>query len=517
MNNKKKLIIRNVLLSVILICLIVLVNYTRSSAQEWASPSNMMNWGKIGDTVKIGYNALADNDSQNMENLYCAQHDASLSSSVSYGLIYKVRIEGNHAISSHTGENGQPLTSDSNYNGMLAYILGGGDSDFGYGTKANKTDRQKELWSFWNKWIENSGKYLGIDWNWDKNDKVGNVSSLENEATNYVLENSTAAIISNVGTSIDSDNTFVGPFNVTYTGNITSIDVIDNNGNKINDMFQFVYSKTGSALNPENISSGKNFYINNWSGRTIKEIRINVGVNNETINVDLLFLKSSKSGNQKLLFARPERISNPQTASTTISVASQNNVLRVVKHRADNQNVRQTGVGFIINKDGSQKGYLRYNNNGIVRLGKMEFNSSFEWVEKNRATIFETVNTDDGWKGYFQISGIPAGKYYIGEVYNKNSGFEDSTISRSVLERYKNNTKINEQLLGSAQRTNNISGYTQNKLQVVSVDIQNDGYIKVLRVYDRKVAEPEPTPTPRRSSGGGGRRRKLKYDFKYYW
>jgi len=496
----KFITIKNVILFIILLILVGLVAYNKSFAFEYANLGNLMNWGKVGDILSIGYSngsaQLAAYDDDNKDNLYCVQYGANIGDAVPYGVIYKIRIEGSHAISSHV-ENGQNLTSDSPANAKLAYILGGGNYTYGYGREESKTDRQFVVWNYWNTWVNESGSKLGVNWTWSKNGSTNKSTNLLNEANQYAQKSSVAQISSNVGDAIDTDNQKAGAFNVSYTGNISSVIVKDINGNDITDGLSYV--QNNKTINPLNIASGQDFYIVNNSGRILKSVKIDVQNNSQTINVDMWLLQSNKSGNQKLMAARPEIATTTKTASVTINMST-SNTFRVVKYGVNGDNeYKQAGVGFVIYRDGS--GYLKRNNvegyiGKEVQIGKMEYNETFfSWTtNKDNATIFETVNSTDGWTGYFQITQIPAGNYYIGEVYNKNQGYESSKIVKSTLEKYKNDNMIDSTTITNVQQNENISGYTKNSLQVINVNIQDDGYTKVLRVYDKKDSDDDNPP-----------------------
>lgn len=474
---KNKINIKSIILLIILTIIVLLINENKSNAFDYANLTNLMTWGKVGDTLEIGYTEgkaiLASGNTSNKDNLYCIQHGTNIGKAT-YTVIYYVKIEGNHAISSH--ENRE---NTNNANAKLAYIIGGGNHSYGYGTKNNKTSRQKELWHYWNTWIEQSGRELGIDWNSDGNDSVG-ANELENEANNYANNSlANAQITSNVGNIIETSNERAGAFNVSYTGNISSIVVNDINGDVITNEISF--EQNGAAVQANNIASGQDFYIINNSGKTLKNITINVASSGSIINAELWLLKNCTNGWQRLMAVKPEVIPSDGQVSTSIEIST-NNTLRVVKYGVNNnsEDEKQTGVEFIIYKNGS--GYLCSNLTNLS--GKMTFNNTdFYWSnEKNSATRYKTGNTSDGWDGYFQITGLPSGMYYIGEVQNPNDGFEESEILNCNLETYSGENQISTVTLNNIQHSENISGY-KNAMQVISTTLEN-GYTKILRIYD---------------------------------
>lgn len=480
---------KTIILITILAVLMILIINNKSGAFEYANLDNMMNWGKVGDTLNIGYTS-GNTQLVGNNKLYCVQHGSAMNSSI-YTLIFKVRIEGNRAISSDTDASGNAKTNENAANGTLAYILGGGNYATGYGAKGNSTARQKELWHYWNKWVSESGTQLGINWTWSGNDSVGANTELENAAINYATNGNGSAgaqISSNVGQSIDTDNERAGAFNITYTGKISSAIVNDVNGNDITNEISF--EQNGQTVNPANIVAGQDFYIINKTGKILKDVTINVtSSGNEVINADIWLFKNTSTSKsyQKLLGVKTDKTtSNSQTASTTIGIST-NNTLRVVKYGVtnnDEENERQTGVRFVVYKNGS--GYLCTKVPNAT--GKMTYNNTdFYWTEqRNDATIFKTGTTDDGWQGYFQITGLPSGTYYVGEVYNPNKGYEKSEICNCNLETWSGINKISTITLSNIQHNQNLSGYEE-AMQVVSTTLEN-GYTKILRIYDSNAS-----------------------------
>lgn len=233
---------------------------------------------------------------------------------------------------------------------------------------------------------------------------------------------------------------------------------------------------------------------NNWK---VKFKSNSIDVEKGAVYKGRIVCSSSLGDSQnKLIY---NAITEPSVVEYDLTVVEppKDNTLRVVKYGvSENGNInnatKQAGVGFIINKEGV--GYLKYNNqNQIVRIGKMEYNeTNFSWTsDRNSATIFETVNTVENgsnWDGYFQITKMPAGKYYIGEVYNHNTGYEDSLITTYKLEYEGEPAKEGFSSTDVSQNTN-ISGYTEHNLQVITLELAEDGYTKALRIYDTVLSD----------------------------
>ena len=301
----------------------------------------------------------------------------------------------------------------------------------------------------------------------------------------------------------DGNYTIFGPFNIHFVRQINSVSIVgdakshtDYNGGQI--YYSTSYNKYDTAEwsnQLSNIPANTNFYIKiSDSGQEFynQSPNITITFNQKSIQTyqgRMILLKSGGHGQNLMIYAA--RKNDPYTASVQYSVEKKDNTLRIVKYGVNgSQETRQTGVGFIINH--AEKGYLKYNNgNQIVQIGKMDYNETdFSWIsDRNSATIFETVNTDDGWEGYFQITKMPAGKYYIGEIYNKNKGYEDSSISVCRLERIEGDTLIDDTLISDIQSNENISVNIDgvqllDKIHVATINLEEDGYTKALRVYD---------------------------------
>ncbi|MCI9063637.1 MAG: hypothetical protein HFJ17_03440 [Clostridia bacterium] len=114
--------------------------------------------------------------------------------------------------------------------------------------------------------------------------------------------------------------------------------------------------------------------------------------------------------------------------------------LKVVKH-VDyvESGIKQDNVYFVIYNADKNK-YLTYTNGANEATGQMKYNDTdfkFEKDDRNEATLFKTSTTIENgveWKGYFQIEGLPAGNYYIGEVHNGNPEYVNSSIISARLD-----------------------------------------------------------------------------------
>ncbi|MCI9063019.1 MAG: hypothetical protein HFJ17_00185, partial [Clostridia bacterium] len=447
------------ILAMILMMLIVLIGYTKSNASDLSNIT-------FQSTPTITYGDLTSS-----QYLYCVQAGGSIGNSGNvYYPDYYISIEGTKA----TAESkwGGKYSNDDPFNAKLAYILSSESfGRYGYGTStSDHTSRQEQLWDVWNGWVWNSGQNLGL--------KYSNWSHGRTEKEYNIPETATdASIVSNVSGTIQTEGKWIGPINVTYIGKISSIVVRDSNGNEIQNDGCYYYDENKNAINVGDIQSGRNFYIYDDKERSLKDITVNVDGQGKVYTASIWLLHTD-GGKQNLMHAmHGER--DPKPASVTIGVES-TNTLRVVKYGVNgNSEERQTRVKFVVNKEGT--GYLCSRN---ATTGKMVYNvNDFYWTQdRNSATIFTTTNTNDGWEGYFQIANLPAGKYYVGEVQNPNSGYENSVITKCDLETYSGDTRISSTTLNNVANNENINGYS-GKMQVVSADLSG-GYTKIFRIYD---------------------------------
>lgn len=458
---KFKIILISILIT---ISLVILINFTKSNAFNNINELlNSYENGNVYGSINIGFNQLTTSPY-----IYCLQHGAPINSAVPYSVQYYVKIIGKYA---YCNVNDSENYNDSN--AKLAYILAAENLNKGYGPSAAiHTDRQLQLWGYWNRWQEYSGKELGISWNWATN---GNKDySLMERANKYAENVGDNYIASDVGDFIETDNQRAGAFRVTYTGTISSIVVKDINDNDIVDGIAF--EQNGNIVQASDIVSGQDFYVINNSGNTLKNITVNLNSGNPIYVVEMWLL--SYGYNQKLMVAKPS-VNTSEPKSVTIGIVT-TNTLRVVKYGINGStNKKQDGVKFIVNKEGT--GYLCSKTSDT---GKMAYNTNdFYWTQdKNSATIFKTSTTQDGWDGYFQITGLPSGKYYVGEVHNPNSGYENSKIRKCDLETYSGTNRLSSTVVDNIQENSNVNGYND-KLQVVSATLEN-GYTKILRIYD---------------------------------
>ena len=135
----------------------------------------------VGNTLTIGYKNKSSNSYQlwGSSNLYCVNHVGSLSSYVrnNYKVKYRVDIIGNRAKRSDKNK-----AVYAKQDAALGYIFNAGNFPKGY---QHRGTRQYAVWGYWNTWLDNVGKQLGISYNTWKQKASISANTLVNDAKNY--------------------------------------------------------------------------------------------------------------------------------------------------------------------------------------------------------------------------------------------------------------------------------------------------------------------------------------------
>lgn len=482
MKKQKIKLIKPILIILSLIITIICSIKVVSNAYVYGSIEELIN-----SSDKFGGINIAEGLLHSSPYLYCVQHGHNMSKkAVQYNVQYYIKIGGEKGAKYGYCSDGD-RENESDDNARLAYILAAENLPKGYGSGYEKnTKRQEQLWGFWTRWLNYSGnKELGISgYAWDGNGNADyDLMNRANEYVNRISQNQSVSISSDVGDTIKSDNKKIGPIRVSYKGRIASITIKDVNGNDVSN--SVTIEKNGRAVSANQIGSGEEFYIINNSENILKEIKVNAFNSYTQYKAEIWLLNGNKD-TQRLMIVNPssDEVMTPGSVTINLLVEEQPNpnILRVVKYGVNGETpVKQNNVKFIIYKDNS--GYLCSRN---ADSGKMNYNNSdFYWTQdKNSATIFKTTTTDDGWDGYFQITGVPSGNYHVAEVYNPNSGYENSKIVQCNLEVWNGENKVSGNIIGDVKSGTNVNGY-ESALQVVSL-VMRDGYTKILRIYDKQ-------------------------------
>ena len=368
-----KNIFKKILMILLMTTMLLITGNVFSQAVSFSGSS-------IGKSVSLKFSDLTGSS-----NLYCVQHHAPFKGTRQYVVQRYVKITGNVA----TNDNGKSVTSDKN--AILAYILGGGNYSKGYGSSTTThTQRQNALWGYFNTWSNSVGSSLGVNWSYSRN---GNNQSynVTKEAKNYA-NSTTKASIKNMGAeTVVTSNTMAGPFRVSYSGSISSIDVVDTSNSKISSGIKFYVDN--KAVSASQIKSNEKFYIKNDSGKNLKEVTINVTANS-TINAEIWFLKA-KTGSkwQRLISVKTNTSSTSD--KVTIGIVAFGS-LKINKIDADTGD--KLNVGFKIR---TSKGWLK----DVANSDEHIYDAKYE-----DATEYKTVN------GQLTISNLEYRTYGVYEV-----------------------------------------------------------------------------------------------------
>ena len=421
-----KRITKYVVSLMIAIFLVLGVVWNLSEAVTFGSLEEIKSGANVSNSVRL-YNMYNVITSRN--DLYCVQYGATLRNYryYTYNVQKYIEITGNTATDVSTG-----TTVNNKLNGTLAYILSRGQ---GYGPAKNDnseqqqyTEGQQAVYAIINNWYNQVGSQFGINWSDARNNNFGR-NALYTEAENYAnnIGNS-----SNVTQPIDNTNKDniriesykysdgisyirIGPFNWTFSGTFEEIrlrgdggqDLYINNSSK-NNLWVSKYQGLNEIwVNPNQITSGENFYltIRADSGiRNIESIEARGKQNVSDVKTARLWFLSS-ANKQNLLLEDHGTSSLPQDISLTITDIPITKDLTVVKKVKD-QNIYLKNVGFIFyNRDMGQ--YLVRNGNSYT-------------YTSNRDEASEFVTDANG---RIQLDNIMPGTYIAYETKNPNYGY----------------------------------------------------------------------------------------------
>lgn len=470
---------------------------------------------------------------------YCVQHQKTFKRKFHYVWKYTVFIDGMKG--TLYNEYGKVNEVNSYANAKLAYILGGGDYEKGYGRGDwakgyRKTDRQLVIWNFWNNWLgENGYDIIDIEGNailnGTKDELTQTARKIEAEADEYAKSlmkscNVTSSIIplreegGKKKGELSSSNSEIGPFNFNFGGGVDRIEIIDDKGehvtfddgiyikqgNRIINASSGAWTNSDGALGGIELSSGSNFYIINPSNKVIKNVKLSIIGSQKVYNGEINILicttiVQNKEGGQS--FINGGTTPDYREMKTDIDIEIKNCSLKVVKE--DTAGNRQDNVGFIIyraNTDNGQTpyGYLYYDitnsENNKYQTGRLTYNKNCGFWSgegdqnsaREGATVFYTSTQNvngNNWDGFFEISGLPSGTYNIGEIYNENEGFESSTLESYNIQI--DNGTISDNQYSIARVVENIARYKEKMpyTQTISVNLEKGQSTRV-GLFDSK-------------------------------
>lgn len=420
--------IKKILLIVIIAMIAIFVNYNVSEAYQ------------IDDEFIVTYDETSNTEYTIFKNnpnyaynsdLYCIEHHTTAWWYEVYRIIAHVRIEGNQ--SWRLNKNGDVMNGPITHydNAKFAGILSGnnrnpGIPEVGLGENfKNIGPLQNGIWAFIDTWMTSVGsKHLGNEVTLSNDPTTqADWENLRVEAENYAnsisdikLEDKTdKSRIAKSSSEISGTKYFkVGPFNWSFTGNLSEVKVYNQDNGAISGIRYSRYNGTNEEfINIDSINSESDFYIyvpsNSGTSRINKmSLKVNSG---EIKKVDIWFMKNADEINggkvaQDMIIVEPSSSTKEMSAESIYNIELLGNLR--VKKIDENTKKPLKDVGFkILNKDKNQ--YVVKNTTN----GEISYTTNV-----NSATEFITNNN-----GEFTINDIIIGNYRIIETKNPNSGY----------------------------------------------------------------------------------------------
>lgn len=384
---------------------------------------------------------LTYNDYLNSKNIFCLEHrQALVSRKMYYKVASQVKIEGTKS-TDHTGK-----TINNWANAKFAYILSKDN-----GSAKSTGPVANAIWNYGYTWMANVGQYHAGLYNGFASSTKGSPTWLDQESTNYannltagdqqIKDNTNKNNVKVVAYNKDGKAYMrVGPFNWTFGGKVTDVNVYDQNGQSISEkLYSSYYGNEERFYGVGNIKSGSDFYISvPLNENTTKITKISGNLQREVKAVNIWFLESNYAAYQNLI------VREPYTTTENIPFTFDENIstlggLKVIKVNKDNTIVKLKGVGFIIKNKQLDK-YVKQEN------GKITF-----VTDKNQATEFVTNQN-----GEFTVENLVVGTYIAYETKNPNYGYEFLTEGQQkdiVID------KTSELQIPNKQRWVKLSGY----------------------------------------------------------
>ena len=392
MNKLKKIIFYIILISLILFTMPLVVN----------ARDGVENISYVGQVIYMTRNEYYARD-----DIFCMEHSQIAALNGRYEVISNVKIEGMTS-TDHTGK-----TITSKDNAKFAYILSQENSDKINGVVANG------IWNFGYTWMKNVGQYHAGLYDGFAGSKKGNETWVDQAAEDYgnELENGSKVVDNTNKNNIHTEPyekdgkqyLRIGPFNWTFGGKITEINVYDQDSKPIQEkMYSSFLGTNENFFDANGIQSGKNFYISiPLDGKVSKITKIDGNIRMNVKSVNIWFLENVNSYNQNMIKIDPYETTDNIEISLDYNIALLGN-LRVIKVNKDNTEVRLPGVGFYIL------------NQQLNKYVKQDENGNISYVDtREEATEFITDAN-----GEISIKDLVVGTYIAYETKNPNYGYE---------------------------------------------------------------------------------------------
>lgn len=308
--------IKGLIISIIAIMLIIIIGlYNKSNAVDIGNATQVTASTGAGATLCAGDGVNAPNDT------FCVYHGPLVAGL--YNVVNHIHIDG---LQSDTF--GQNLTL--NENGIFGWILAQGDNT-PYITShtaqlCRYSDKQMAVYGYFGAWRDANGFSFPTNTGTDTN--TAWIAAGQEYVNNNYGAATQASISDNTNTSkiqidtrkIDSGEYIqVGPFNWNYSGNITALNVYDQDNKKVNASFGKFVGTEFTVVSPTQIPSGENIYVlvpMNSNVERISKIEVKVGKTSQKIVADVWTL--SQGGFQNLITttAHPENTTSEATLET---------------------------------------------------------------------------------------------------------------------------------------------------------------------------------------------------------
>lgn len=346
---KKTKILKTIILGII-VFLLGIMQMTNVKAATY--DANNIAGGNIGDSTTVTKGKLKASSS-----LYCIQHKSAWPNGT-YKITDIIDIQGNKA--TLTTKNGTSKAYESTANGKLAYIL----ADSSGGKYGYNSERQKELWAYFNTWYKYSGKVIGLrDLSWSKNTAAVN-ATLDKAATEYANNGANAAAIKIDGASnvTVKQNGLIGPINISKTGTISSI-AINNQVIGPNSTDFAICDQNGNIIKPDaagafnNIANKATLYVKQLGSTPAEHMKI-VTSATDTYKVRICVLESNSNGHQRLIAVKYSKEKTMDSAEIDFST---NTTLEIEKVDSRTK-AKLKGATFVLQHKNRFASKVEYNN-----------------------------------------------------------------------------------------------------------------------------------------------------------
>ena len=483
-----------IILAVLLIAFGISYSIAASLGDNGAGLDKILSRLNEGEGTSVGATVwLKNNDLVTRKDLYCVHHNSPLGTdNVQYFIANFISIHGFQAVNKDGTE------KSHRSNAMLAYILNKGEGYGGVGGWENFTNTQKALYGFidqWNKDVDLLGDTFKV--NYEENEGQTHEPTLkeaEEYANNLATSNSSSSDetlyakdkTNKEDISITSEGNYitVGPFNWEFSGYLTHIAVIGDDGKEVeNDYVSYKYYEGNEEKDYErfeNIKSCNDFYIkldlskiNEKESKLTKIGKIKGTVKldapiQDVCNVDIWFLKPQE-GKQELILVKTDKKkgeSKPLESDYSFDYDIPFTIdLAIEKVDSKKKDVKLEGVGFIIKNESTGK-FIRKVNGKItyVDYDYKDYETYKKDANKNKPSEF--ITDEDGM---IEIKGVIEGDYVAYETKNPNYGYKKKDGSMEIK-------KSEKTVMPNEQIYVKLSGYVWKDIHSGKATLRNNLY-----------------------------------------